>query len=231
MAAFCPSLCRFILMSRSLVRYRLVKEASLHDNLRTMARLLAMIVWFIVGASTLFCGSKLVLSAAAPPILAAAATPATTLHGDLTRLLGVGPPANLVEAALAVVDWGLAQGPRPGAIALAWLRWSGSCAVSGDKAPAADWLQNISARFQRAFSLFKDAKGPSAGQFNPSQRITPMHLTEPTMNTTRTLIARLAAAAAAAFMTFALLTVVVSLGEPATEAAQQLAATAAPAVH
>ena len=32
-------------------------------------------------------------------------------------------------------------------------------------------------------------------------------------------------------MTFALLTVVVSLGEPATEAAQQLAATAAPAVH
>ena len=52
------------------------------------------------------------------------------------------------------------------------------------------------------------------------------------MNTTRTLIARLtAAAAAAAFMTFALLTLVVSLGEPATEAAQQRAATAAPAVH
>lgn len=46
------------------------------------------------------------------------------------------------------------------------------------------------------------------------------------MNTTRTLIARLAAAATAAFTTFALLTVVVSLGQPATEAAQQLAATA-----
>ena len=44
------------------------------------------------------------------------------------------------------------------------------------------------------------------------------------MNTTRTLIARLAATAA--FTTFALLTVVVSLGQPATEAAQQLAATA-----
>ena len=32
-------------------------------------------------------------------------------------------------------------------------------------------------------------------------------------------------------MTFALLTLVVSLSAPATEAAQQLAATAAPAVH
>ena len=51
------------------------------------------------------------------------------------------------------------------------------------------------------------------------------------MNTTRTLIARLAAAAAAAFTTFALLTLVVSLGESANEAAQQLAATAAPAVR
>ena len=49
------------------------------------------------------------------------------------------------------------------------------------------------------------------------------------MNTPRSLIARLAAAAAAAFTTFALLTLVVSLGEPATEPAQQLAATAAPA--
>ena len=45
------------------------------------------------------------------------------------------------------------------------------------------------------------------------------------MNTTRTLIARLAAAAAAAFTTFAVLTLVVSMGEPATEAAQQLAGT------
>ena len=51
------------------------------------------------------------------------------------------------------------------------------------------------------------------------------------MNTTRTLIARLAAAATAAFTTFALLTVVVSLGQPAPEPAQQLAATAAPAVR
>lgn len=47
------------------------------------------------------------------------------------------------------------------------------------------------------------------------------------MNTTRTLITRLVAAAAAAFTTFALLTVVVSLGDPAAEAAQQLATVAA----
>jgi hypothetical protein len=77
----------------------------------------------------------------------------------------------------------------------------------------------------------KDATGPSGGQFNPSQRITPMHPQEPTMTTTRTLIARLAAAAAAAFTSFALLSVVVSLSEPATEAAQQLAASAAPTVR
>lgn len=51
------------------------------------------------------------------------------------------------------------------------------------------------------------------------------------MNTTRTLTARLVAAAAAAFMTFGLLTVVVSLGDPATDAAVQLAAAAAPAVR
>ncbi len=69
-----------------------------------MARVLAMIVWVAVGASTLFWGSKLVRSAAAPPALAAAATPATTLRGDLTRLLGVDPPANMAEAAPAVAD-------------------------------------------------------------------------------------------------------------------------------
>jgi hypothetical protein len=92
-------------------------------------------------------------------------------------------------------------------------------------------LQNVSGRFQRGFRPFKDATGPSAGQFNPSQRITPMHPKELTMNTTRTLTARLVAAAAAAFMTFGLLTVVVSLGDPATDAAVQLAAAAAPAVR
>ena len=77
---------------------------SLHDNRRTMARVLAMIVWAAVGASTVFWGSKLVLSAAAPPALATVAASATTLRGDLTRLFGVDPPANRVEAALAVAD-------------------------------------------------------------------------------------------------------------------------------
>ena len=69
-----------------------------------MARVLAIIVWIAVGASTVFWGLKLVLSAAAPPTLAAVAMPATTLRGDLTRLLGGGPPASTVEAALAVAE-------------------------------------------------------------------------------------------------------------------------------
>jgi len=51
------------------------------------------------------------------------------------------------------------------------------------------------------------------------------------MNTTRTLIARLAAAAAAAFTTFAVLLAVVSISEPSPETAQQLATTTAPTVR
>ena len=78
--------------------------ASLHDNQRTMARVLAMIVWVAVGASTVFWGFKLVLGAAARPALADVATPATTLLVDWTRLLGVDPPANRVEQAPARAD-------------------------------------------------------------------------------------------------------------------------------
>ena len=67
-----------------------------------MARVLAMIVWVAVGASAVFWGLKLVQTAAAPPALAAVATPATTLSIDWTRLLGVDPPTNVVDSALAV---------------------------------------------------------------------------------------------------------------------------------
>ena len=69
-----------------------------------MARVLVMIVWVAVGASTVFWGFKLVLGAAARPALADVATPATTLLVDWTRLLGVDPPANRVEQAPARAD-------------------------------------------------------------------------------------------------------------------------------
>ena len=69
-----------------------------------MARVLAVIVWAAVGASTVFWGVKLVLSAAAPMAPAVAMTAAPTGLGDLTRLLGVDPPTNRVEAASAVAD-------------------------------------------------------------------------------------------------------------------------------
>lgn len=51
------------------------------------------------------------------------------------------------------------------------------------------------------------------------------------MNTPRALFARLFAAAAAAFTTFAVLIAVVSISEPSTDTAQQLATIAAPAVR
>lgn len=85
--------------------------------------------------------------------------------------------------------------------------------------------------FQVGFRVLKDPQGPSAGQFNPSQRITPMHPQEPTMTTARTLIARLVAVAAAAVTTLAVLAAVVSLGDPLVDSAQQLATLAAPAIR
>ena len=76
-------------------------KGSLHHNIRTMARWLAIMVWAAVAASAVFWGLKLFVRAAPSPAHASIAVPASAQRGDLARLFGVDPTLKPPNAAPA----------------------------------------------------------------------------------------------------------------------------------
>jgi general secretion pathway protein C len=64
---------------------------ALNHNRVMFARLSAFVIWALVAATAVFWGLKLLVRAPAPPPYALAVGDATTVRGDLTRLLGTGP--------------------------------------------------------------------------------------------------------------------------------------------
>jgi general secretion pathway protein C len=73
---------------------------ALNHNRVMFARLSAFVIWALVAATAVFWGLKLLVRPSAAPPYAMAVGDATTVRGDLTRLLGTGP----IETAAAPVN-------------------------------------------------------------------------------------------------------------------------------